>query len=167
MRKILELMKTPLIIPVIFAVLYCIVYIHTQLPKYDKEKIEAFDEIREEFYALNSYILTEYNGVDIDDMTDSPEKDYFTLMYDYDMEDKHLPSDIEMAVKHIMDTYVYDSIRIKVSDNWITYNVGGYNYYIFSRDGTYPCNRYKEQFKQYFSCFVLKDDWYLLDSWVR
>ncbi len=167
MRKILELMKTPLIIPVIFAVLYCIVYIHTQLPKYDKEKIEAFDEIREEFYALNSYILTEYNGVDIDDMNIVFGRGYFRLFYNYDKVEEQLPNELVLVTKKLMDVHERDMIEVEVSDDWIAYGITGDNKYIFSRDGSFPYKSYGKERHDEYHCYVLKDDWYYFESLLR
>ena len=168
MRKFLELMKTPLIIPIIFVVLYYIVYVHTQLPKYDRKKIEAFDEIREEFYTLNSYILNEYDMVDADYINAVDGKNYFHRFYYYDrLEDENLPDGVKNAMKYLMDSFSYDNIYIEVSDTWIAYNVEGYDNYLFSKNGSYVQKEFENKTKNHFRWFVLNDGWYLLEFWAR
>ena len=168
MRKLLDLMKTPLIIPIIFVIMYCIVYVHTQLPRYSREKIDTFDEIREEFYLLNDYIMSEYDGADPDDINIVLDKEFFYLWYFYDnLEDKNLPDEIQVVVKHILDWFSYDNIYIEVSEGWIAYSVAGYDKYLFSKNGNYVKKDFQNETKGHFSWFVLKDGWYWLESWAR
>jgi len=165
MRKLLELMKIPLITTAIVAVLCGIIYIYTYVPKYDRDKIEAFDEIREDFYVFNDYILTEYdNIVDTDRVEIIDGRSYFHQFYYYDyVEESNFPDEIKSAAKNIMKWFSYDNIYVEVSDNWIAYSVAGYEKYLFSKHGVYVKADFDAITQEHCNWFVLGDNWFFLD----
>lgn len=128
----------------------------------DPEENEIFEERKESFELVNSYVLENFGHFDEREFVLVCRDDEKEIDYIYNDGNIEISDEIKDALTVIGEAIRYNFNSICVENHRITYGGDSYRQYVYSRDGKVPKYFYHEGDGMHPDIYYLGDDWYLL-----
>lgn len=137
------------------------------MPRCNKEETAIFEERKDSFELVNSYVLDNFGHIDEREFVQVCRDDENVIEYLYNDGIIEISDEIKDALTIMSDAVYYNFNNILVEKHRITYGGDSYRQYVYSRDGKVPDYYYYKGDGMHMTVYNLPGKWSLLVSASR